>query len=313
MLNWSPDSTPGVINSPGGYSYPDTKLRGFSLTHLSGAGCPVYQDVPFLPTTAAVTRSPVAPGSGDWDPAFAPSFSHAHEDAHPGYYRALLDPGTPKAIQSELTVTTRTGLGRFEFPATGNVTMLINPGGSAFANSAAEVRVDPARQEVPGSADGGQFCINRTSYRVYFAARFERPFTAFGTWRKQLLQPGSVSSSDTSPIAAGYEPNPWGPQSVPGNPSSTAQAGAYLTFDARGNRTVRMKVAISYVSADAARRNLEAESRGWNVDEKRSRATAAWNDLLDRARVTGGPRERTRMYYTALYHALLSPRTFSDA
>jgi predicted alpha-1,2-mannosidase len=313
MLNWSPDTTPSVVNSPGGYSYPDSKLRGFSLTHLSGAGCPVYQDVPFLPTTTAVTRSPVAPGSSAWDPSFVPSFSHGDESAHPGYYQVRLDPGTPKAIQSELTATTRTGLGRFEFPATGSATMLINPGGSTFANSAAEVRIDPDRREVTGSADGGQFCINRNSYRVYFAARFDRPFTAFGTWRKQLLQPGSTSSADTAPVAAGYEPNPWGPESLPGDPSSTAQAGAYLTFDARENQTVQAKVAISYVSADAARRNLEAESPGWDFDRKRARARAAWNGLLARARVTGGSRARMRMYYTALYHALLAPRTFSDA
>src|SRR3954471_21249427 len=84
MLNWSPDSTPSVVNSPGGYSYPDTKLRGFSLTHLSGAGCPVYQDIPFLPTTTPLTGSPVAPGSSGWDPAFVPSFSHADENASPG-------------------------------------------------------------------------------------------------------------------------------------------------------------------------------------------------------------------------------------
>ena len=287
MLNWSPDSTPSVVNSPGGYSYPDTKLRGFSLTHMSGAGCPVYQDIPLMPTTTAVTSSPVAPASTDWDPEFVPSFTHADERAHPGYYQVRLDPGSPKAIQSELTATTRSGLGRFEFPATSHATMLVNPGGSAFADSAAEVRIDPGRREVTGSADGGQFCINRNSYRVYFAARFERPFAAFGTWRKQLLQPGSTSSADTSPVAAGYEPNPYGPGSVPGAPSSTAQAGAYLTFDASENRTVQVKVAISYVSADAARRNLDAESPSWDFDAERAAATAAWNKLLGRARVTG--------------------------
>lgn len=313
MLNWSPDSAPSVVNSPGGYSYPDTKLRGFSLSHLSGAGCPVYQDVPFLPTTTAVTRSPVAPASTDWQPEFVPSFSHADERARPGYYQVGLNPGTPEAIRSELTVTSRTGLGRFEFPATRTATMLINPGGSGFANSSADVRIDPAGREVTGSAEGGQFCINRNRYRVYFAARFDRPFAAFGTWRRQVLLPGSTSSADASPVAVNYAPNPVGPDSFPGNPSSTAQAGGYLTFDARQDQTMQVKVAISYVSVDAARRNLDAENRGWDFAAKRAAATAAWNRLLGRARVSGGSLPRRRMYYTALYHALLSPRTFSDA
>lgn len=313
MLNWSPDSTPSLVNSPGGYSYSDTKLRGFSLTHLSGAGCPVYQDVPFLPTTTAVTRSPVRPQSADWEPEFVPSFSHRDESAHPGYYQVRLNPGTPRAIQSELTVTTRSGLGRFVFPATTHATMLVNPGGSGFADTRADVRIDPARMQVSGFADSGQFCVNRDSYRVYFVARFDRPFAAFGTWRKQSLRPGSTSSEDASPVALTYKPVPGGPGSLPGNPSSTAQAGAYLSFDTRQLRTVRVKVAISYVSVDAARRNLEAESPGWDFDTRRTAATAAWNDQLGRARVSGGSLRRTRMYYTALYHALLSPRTFSDA
>jgi predicted alpha-1,2-mannosidase len=312
MLSWSPDTTPSVINSPGGYSYPDTNLRGFSLTHLSGAGCPVYQDVPFLPTTTPVTESPVAPLSTDWQSAFVPAFSHADERAQPGYYAVELNPGTQDAIRSELTATTRSGLGRFEFPATADATMLINAGGSGFANTAADVRIDPARQEVTGSASGGQFCINRNAYRVYFAARFDRPFDAFGTWQKQLLQPGSTASADVSPVAASYEPNPYGPGSIPGNPSSTAQSGAYVTFDARTDRTVEVKVAISYVSADAAMRNLDAESSGRGFDAKRAQAAAAWNRILNRVRVSGGRPALLRTFYTALYHALLSPRTFSD-
>ena len=312
MLNWSPDSVPSVVNSPGGYSYVDTKLRGFSLTHLSGAGCPVYQDVPFLPTTAPVTESPVAPASTDWEPEFVPSFSHADESAHPGYYQVRLDPETPETIQSELTASTRSGLGRFRFPSTPNASMLINAGGSGFADTAADVQIDPARREVTGSATGGQFCLNRNSYRVYFAARFDRSFTAFGTWQKQQLQPGSTSSSDTSPVAANYEPNPYGPGSIPGNPSSTAQSGAYLTFDARQRRTVKVKVAVSYVSADAARRNLKAESHGWSIRANRRASRSRWNRMLSRAQVNGGSHRLRRTYYTELYHSLLAPRTFSD-
>jgi predicted alpha-1,2-mannosidase len=312
MLNWSPDTTPSLVNSPGGYSYRDTKLRGFGLTHLSGAGCPVYQDVPFLPTTTPVTKSPVVFGSSDWDPAFVPSFSHADESAEPGFYRVRLDPGTPKAIESELTTTTRSGIGRFEFPPSASATMLVNAGGSSLANYAADVRIDPARREITGSATAGEFCLNRNTYRVYFAARFDRPFMAYGTWRRQLLMPGSTESSDNTPVALGYAPNPWGPQSAPGDPSSTAQAGGYLSFDTRASQTVMAKVAVSYVSADAARRNLDAEIPGWDFAGTRNAAARAWNTLLSRARVGGGSRSRTRMYYTALYHALLSPRTFSD-
>jgi putative alpha-1,2-mannosidase len=38
MLQWSPDTTPGRINAPGGDTYDDSQTRGFSLTHLRPAG-----------------------------------------------------------------------------------------------------------------------------------------------------------------------------------------------------------------------------------------------------------------------------------
>jgi putative alpha-1,2-mannosidase len=44
MMQWSPDT-----RSDGWYHHGDKTLRGFSLTHISGAGCPVYADVPILP------------------------------------------------------------------------------------------------------------------------------------------------------------------------------------------------------------------------------------------------------------------------
>src|SRR5690242_4793432 len=43
MVQWSPDTT-----ATGWYKYPDARIRGFSLTHFSGAGCPAYADFPFM-------------------------------------------------------------------------------------------------------------------------------------------------------------------------------------------------------------------------------------------------------------------------
>src|SRR5260370_34191868 len=55
MLQWSPDTT---SNLPGGYYYPDTTIKGFSLTHFSGRGCQVYQDLPFIPFDEPVNGPP---------------------------------------------------------------------------------------------------------------------------------------------------------------------------------------------------------------------------------------------------------------
>src|SRR5437870_9549443 len=55
MIQWGPDTMPSLSNVGGGYAYDDTRIRGFSLRRLSGAGCANEGDVPFMPTTTPVT------------------------------------------------------------------------------------------------------------------------------------------------------------------------------------------------------------------------------------------------------------------
>src|ERR1700716_803764 len=127
MLQWSPDTRLGG----GGYHYDDTTIRGFSLTHLSGAGCPGFQDVPFMPTLGA----PETPA--DWSTYAAP-FAHADEQASPGYYAVRL---RPAGIQVELTVNSRGGFARFTYPPDSDATLLIGAGESALEVSAASIEV----------------------------------------------------------------------------------------------------------------------------------------------------------------------------
>src|SRR5258706_2387533 len=83
MVQWSPDTEKYV---PGGYWYNDNRLRGFSLTHLNGAGCGVYSDIPFMPYVGTVTQSPAT------NPMlYISTLSHANEAAAAGYYQAKLD------------------------------------------------------------------------------------------------------------------------------------------------------------------------------------------------------------------------------
>ena len=297
MVQWSPDTTPAAPHS-GGYDWRDHHVSGFSLTHLSGAGCAVYGDFPFMPTTEALTGSPAPVAGPGLAGRFEPGFSHQGESGEPGYYAVELHPKRGAPIGVALTATTRTGLGRFTFPRGAQASVLINAGGSAQPDDEAAVHLDPARREITGSASSGLFCGQRPRYRVYFAARFANPFTASGTWTEGRLEPGSEDAADTQPPA--------------GNPKVTARAGAYATFDTSHDRTVTVRVGISFVSVAGAEAALRTESAGHGFGAVRAAARKRWNQALDKVRVDGGTPRQTRTFYTALYHALLAPRTFDD-
>ncbi len=249
MVAFSPDTSPGA-STLSSYSYADTRLRGFSLTHFSGAGCLLYGDVPLLPTTVPVTRSPIDNGFR-LVPAFSPAIDHRREQAAPGRYRLTLDPATPRAIESELTATTRTGLARFTFRRGARRSVLLNAGGSTNRNTALRLAIDPRRREVSGMVGSGAFCGQPSGYRIYFSARFSQRFAAHGTWSGQDLRAGSRSVS------------------------ARAGAGAYVTLGGRG-RTVEARVGISFVSVGGARAAL-AESRGRSFAAVRSGARRTWD------------------------------------
>ncbi|HET7309741.1 MAG TPA: GH92 family glycosyl hydrolase [Mycobacteriales bacterium] len=313
MVQWSPDTVQNDVSYVGGYGWRDDHIAGFGLTHMSGAGCSVYRDLPFLPTTAPLTASPAQPFSSDLAPQFQPAFDHRHEVAEPGYYAVTLDPNTPRAIRTELSATTRTGAARLTFPRTRTSSVLVNAGGSAMADADATVHVDPARREISGSATSGRFCYQGGNYTVYFAAVFDRPFASYGTWQRQVLQTQGTDAHDISALPENYGPVPGGPKRLDGDPSGTAQAGAYAQFDTRRNRVVGVRVGVSFVSVAEARHNLAAEQPSFGFDRVRRAARTAWDRELGRAIVQGGTSGQRTMFATALYHALLQPRTFSDA
>lgn len=317
MVQWSPDTIPSTVNFAGGYTYRDTRLRGFSLTHLSGPGCAALEDFPILPTTTPVLTSPAVAGSSDLAAPYIASFSHSSESARPGYYQVELDPGTTRAVAAELTaVGTRTSLGRFIFPSTRASSVLINAGGSTMGDYDASVTIAPGRRLVTGTAQSGEFCFEPLRYRLYFAAQFDRPFSAYGTWKGQLVQPGSLASLDatTDPsLALTYKPIPGGPTSIPGDPSGTAQAGAYVSFDTTGDRAVEVRVALSSVSVADAVANLHSEGSSWSFDAARRNTSAIWDRALGKVQASGGSSRDLRTFYTALYHTMLEPQIYSDA
>lgn len=310
MLQWSPENTTGEHNrtplamsrypTPGGYQYDATRIRGFSLTHMSGTGCfGASGDIPFMPVTLPVTSSPALDAK---DARYASDFSHANERATAGDYRVQLANG----VSVELTAALRSGIGRFEFPAGEPANLLVRVSDSEVGSSAASVHVDSATRTITGSVSSGSFCgytqpNQRSYYTLYFVAKFDQPFTSTGTWHDAVVDKGGIRADGGTGFG--------GPTGFPLGKGS----GAWVGFGTGQGATVVARVGISYVSLANAQANLDAEiPQGTTLAQVRSRASEAWNDALGRIAVSGGTPDQFATFYTALYHALSSPNTFSD-
>ncbi|MEV4315740.1 GH92 family glycosyl hydrolase [Actinocrispum sp. NPDC049592] len=298
MVQWSPDT---VTQQHGGYFYDDTRLKGFSLTHLSGAGCSTYQDIPFMPFAGQVTTSPAT------DPGrYIAGFNRANESATPGAYSVTLNSGA----RVDLSVTQRTGIGRFTFPA-GPATLLVNTSGSIAGTDDAEVTI--GTNTISGWATSGRFCGADHRYRVYFTAQFDRPFESIGTWKNGTVTPGRSTERGGSPAKVDVSKTTAKAANRQDTTVSGPGSGGFVTFDTFESDTVNVRVGLSFVSIDGAAKNLKAESGTKTLEQIRDAARMAWNTRLNTIKVKGGTPDQLTTFYTALYHSLLQPNVFSDA
>ncbi|WP_256010388.1 GH92 family glycosyl hydrolase [Desertivirga xinjiangensis] len=249
--------------------------KGFVINQMSGAGCEHMGNLPLLPLPGELKSSP------EDMLGYKPEFKI--RNAYAGFYE-VLDRG---GVNSALTVTTRTGMGKFDFPANNSAaSIIIGTGLNATTMKEANVNITSNRS-FEGFADGGAFCGTPVSYRIYFAAEFDTEAAGFGTWQGEKLKRGNRQETQ------------------PGT-------GIYFTFKTAGGKSVLYKVGISYVSLANAKENLKTENPGWDFNKIKNSAIAAWNKQLSKIEVKGGSRDRTTQFYTHLYRALAHPNVFND-
>ncbi|TDO45916.1 putative alpha-1,2-mannosidase [Kribbella sp. VKM Ac-2527] len=305
MISWSPTSTRGDQTSTGaanGYQYDVTRVRGFSLTHVNGAGCNpgAAGDIPIMPYAGTVDSSPTADTT---DAKYASNFSHANEQAKPGRYTVALDNG----VKTDLAVTTRAGVGEFSFPKDQAANLLFRTSNSLNGSEDAEITIDAAGRKVTGSVLTGAFCGRRangginnrkTYYRLHFTASFDQPIVANGTWKDAALTPGSTHTTGGEGYATGAD-------------RAGKGSGGYVTF--QPGAKVRMRIGISYVSLAGAEQNLATEVRPEaTVDRIAADGYRHWRNELKAVRITGGTDAQRTTFYTALYHSYLQPNIFND-
>jgi predicted alpha-1,2-mannosidase len=289
MVQLSPDTRIDNWDGSSGYHYSDDIIYGFSHTHLSGTGIPDGCDILFMPT---VGEPEFFAKEGDKSVnGYASKFSHANEKAEPGYYSVKLD---DDGILAEMTATKRVGFHRYTFPKGGESRLILDLG---WRDSVVATEIHlTSTHGVEGSRRSTSWAKKQT---IYFVAEFSKAFTA-----------GSISTeTDSSPEKLNVKELALG-----GNFSESGNGPLLATFGFRSpsEQQVLVKVAISYVSIEGARKNLEAELPGWDFDKVRADAKAAWNKELSKIEVSGGTDDQTTTFYTALYHTMIHPNVFND-
>lgn len=272
------------------YEYRNKFFTGFAHVTLSGVGCPELGSLLVMPTAGALDVDYRNYGS-----------AYTGQTASPGYYSNLL---TKYGIRTEVTATPRTSAERYTFPeGTGHI--LLNLGEGLTNESGAWVR-RVSDTEVEGMKLLGTFCYNpQAVFPVYFVMRVSKRPAATGFWKKQPPKQGVEAEWDKD--AGNYKLYTQYGKDIAGD-----DVGVWFSYDMQPGEQVEVRMGVSFVSAENARLNLEAEQQGRSFDDIRAAARRTWNDDLGRIRVEGGTEAQKKVFYTGLYHALIHPNVLSD-
>lgn len=271
------------------YSADNKFFTGFAHGSLSGVGCPELGSLLLMPTQGALTVDYKEYGS-----------EYKDEVASPGYYATRL---TKYGILAEATASMRTGLSRFTFPK-GESHILLNLGEGLTNESGATVRF-VNDTEIEGSKLLGTFCYNPTAvFPVYFVMKLSKAPKQKGYWKKQRPMTAEAAwdaDAGKYKIYGSYT-----------REMSGDDVGVWFDYETEENESISVKMGISYVSIENARKNMEAEQPGFDFDKVRTEAREMWNKDLSRVEIEGGSKDERTIFYTGLYHLLIHPNILQD-
>ncbi len=208
----------------------------------------------------------------------ASHFSHDNEEARPYRYSVLLD---AYKVKVEMAPSPRGRAFRFTFPKTEDAYVLLDANHRAGA-----VEIHPESNSVTGKNTSG--ARNAPNFAQYFVAVSDQPFSRHGVWEIQ----GRPVPNEHTVIASDAA-------SLEGN-----HVGAYVGFSTKEGQTVTVRIGVSLIGPEQARRNLEQDMPQADFDAIVARAKATWERQLAKIDLEGGTEAQRRTFYTALYHAV---------
>ncbi|PJJ08443.1 putative alpha-1,2-mannosidase [Flavobacterium sp. 1] len=277
MLQVSPDNGISSWDWCSGYHHSDSIVAGFSHLHLSGTGIGDLADILFMPTNKKVDLT-TKTTSRDQLP-YKSSYSHVNEKAAPGSYQVFLE--DPK-INVELTSSQRTAFHKYTFVENDKQSVVIDLGFAINWDKTLKTRITI---EDEYTISGYRFSTGwAKNQKVFFVAKFSKPIS------ESILLANK--------------------QIVTGNKADGENTATQLFFNTNNTNELFVKVALSSVSADNAKDNLDGEKS--TFEKTKSQAATIWSTALSKITVETPVDSLKTMFYTAMYHAQLAPVTYSD-
>lgn len=269
----SPDTAAATY---GGFT-PGSDVVGFSQLHATGSGGAAMSFGNFLvsPRLGANTATTEANHA-------SPVINVVNR---PYSYRGRL---TTPGIDCTVVPTANCAIYQFDFPASSDARIYFDVArklNSSTGMTNGSVTVDLANGTISG---GGGFDgnWNPAGYNLYFYAKLDTRPTLGGTWLNSTPTDGVLSVTT----------------------ATRQRIGSYVKFDTSTNRTVRMKIGVSFQSVARAQQYVEAEIPAWDLAGLETAAKTSWNNALGVLQTPGISAAEARKLYTALFHSLIQPR-----
>ncbi len=312
LVQLSPDTRTGGDNAPG-YSWHHNTIEGFSFMHMSGTGWyGEFGNFLVMPTTGKLhtnkgdDKSPEA--------GYRSRYSHDEEEAKVGYYKVMLQ---DYGIDVELTAAPRAGILRFTFPEHKQSRIQIDLarriGGTSTEQylKVVDEHTISGWMKCPPEGGGWGNGKGNADYTVYFYCQFSKPITDFGIWSADI--PDNQVRTNFEVATETYQKMIKDAQVYKMRKEMKGKhLGFYSEFSTIKDEQVLVKSGLSFVSVDNAKENLEHDIPDWGFEKVYNNSRNLWNNTINRIIVEGGSQTDKEIFYTAMYHAMIDPRLYSD-
>ena len=213
------------------------------------------------------------------------TFTHDEEKASPGYYQVMLK---DENINVELTTTQRNGIHRYQYPAGKDAEVILDMDHSADKGSWGRRIINAQIRILNDHAVEGYRIITGWAKlrKIYFYMEFSSPILT------STLRDGGRVHENTAVV------------------NGTNLHGCFR-FGKLNGKPLTCTVALSSVSMENARQNMEQEAPHWDFDRYMAAADADWEKQLGKIEIKGTEVQK-EIFYTALYHTMIQPNTMSD-